>query len=124
MGRPKKPRGKLHKRHERDKPIEEKVVTKAIQEEWQRLREAYELFRQDALIPTARNQWTSAAAILEAFDLYCTALGIPNRMTPKKLGTLLRENFVMTHRTTNLYGCIIRPGLFVREADVVRISEV
>jgi hypothetical protein len=122
MARPRKPRGTLHKVSKRHLPIEKKVVTKEVQEEWIKLREVYELFRQDALIPTAKHQWTSATALLEAYDLYCKALGLSNKMTPKKLGTLLRENFVKIHRSTNYYGCILRPGLFVKEDDVVKIG--
>lgn len=120
---PRKKRGKLHKQTNKHKPIEEKVVTKELQKEWEELRETYELFRHDALIPTATNRWTSGQTLYEAYGLYCKALNIPNYMTIKKLGTLLRENFVMKHRIINLYGCVVRDDLFVREEDVIKIAE-
>jgi hypothetical protein len=118
-----KPRGKLHPSRLKHKKIEEKVVTPALQEEWRQLRESYELFRHDALIPTAKNRWTSSNTIFEAYNMYCRALGIPNFMTIKKLGTLLRENFVKRHQRVIYYGCVIREDLFVREDDVIKIKQ-
>jgi hypothetical protein len=120
----KKRRGKLHTPHNKHLPIEAKIATPALRKDWEDLRQIYELYRADALIPRARNKWTSIKKLLEAYDMYCTAINVPNRATVWKLGTLLRENFVMRrHDGTTQYGCSIREDLFVREDDVIKVQE-
>ncbi len=105
-------------------PHEESILTPAARAIWDQCRKDYELFRQDALVPTANIHWTPYRTIYNAYKLYCRALGIPVCISDQKLGILLKENFMFQRKEVHRFGCVIRKDLFVKEEDEITITEV
>ena len=102
-------------------PHEESLVSPSVRAAWEQCRKDYELFRSDALIPTANIHWTSYRTIYNAYKLYCRALGIPALISDQRLGILLKENFMFRSKPLHQFGCVIRKDLFIKEEDEIKI---
>jgi len=113
-------RRKARLKKDATKLVEEKLLKKEYAQAWEERRAQYELFYPDCLVPRARNEWTLAPALYDAYTMYCKAVGQPATMSYNNFTAIMRDNFCEKRTKEGLFfGCVIRPGVFVKVSDVI-----
>jgi hypothetical protein len=78
----------------------------------------------DVLVPLGKNEWTSYKKLYAAYLLYCKAVGWEAIIPRKCLGVLLAENFCRKTNNELVFGCVLRPGVFIDSTNGVEVEEV
>jgi serine acetyltransferase len=129
MGETKKDRAKSEikaelkktKRQLRQARLEE--LDPRIRRVWAPYREQYNAFMADVLVPRGRIKFIRFTKIYAAYEMYCKAVGWEPIMSRTVLGTLLTENFNKQTSIQVVYGCDIRPGVFLDTDGGVIVEE-
>lgn len=95
---------------------------KPVVDSWAGRREQYALFMQDVLLPRANIEWTKLSTIMEAYSLYCKAVGQPEEITLRGMALLLRENFMWKYRGEGTDFGLVLKDVFVKVEDEIKIN--